>query len=357
VAAGEGWPPSSGATADQFVARANTEALLPLLFADDGLPPVVADALGRVRALERLSARRSDILLAAERHVSEVLRHEPFIVLKGADYRHRLYPTPRLRPMQDIDILVPRSRMEAVSRALVTGGLSRVPLSVVWQSPYPLSATGDLSSHHEQLFRLGDVSVDVHHSFVQRSRNRVDYDGVWARKVPVDTFGASAYRLADSDALVYHAISMASEEFSVPLLRYVDLWMMIRVAPGICPAAVQRAREWRVQRALYGAYRLAVRLIPELECLGPGSATPGLLRPSVRRFLDLKVLPDPWEHGDGREPGRAVQIWRKLCLIDALRYRATFGLYHAYALVRGYLAAAQRRPPPPGETAKAPTSV
>lgn len=344
LASGEQWPPSSDAAADRLVARANREALLPLLFADGGLPAVVRTALDRVRALKRLNTRRSDMLLVAARRLGEILHDEPFVFLKGVDYRHRLYQEPALRPMQDIDILVPRARMTVVSRTLVARGLSLVPRSVVWPDPYPLSVVAELPSHHERLFRLGDVSVDAHHSFVQRSRNRVDYEAVWNRKVRFVAPGITGYRLADTDALVYHTLSMAAEEFSIPLLRYIDLWLMVRGDPDICEAAVQLARDWDVERALYGAFRLASRLLPELEDLGPGRAMRRLLSPSVRRFLDRRVLPDPWEHGDGREPRRAVQVWRKLCLMDGFKHRAMFGLYHGYALTRGPLSGARRRP-------------
>src|SRR5262249_39062026 len=132
-----------------------------------------------------------------------------------------------------------------------------------------------------------------------------------------------------------------AEEFSVPLLRYVDLWLMVRAEPGLSDAALARAREWSVERALYGALRLTSRLLPEFEDLGAGRAMLRLLSPSRRRFLDHWVLPDPWEHGDGREPARAVQVFRKVCLIDGFRHRITFGLSHAYALARARVSVAR----------------
>jgi hypothetical protein len=206
-----------------------------------------------------------------------------------------------------------------------------------------MGAVTELPSHHEQLFRLGDVSVDVHHSFVQRSRNRVNYEGLWTRKVPFAAPGGGAYRLADADSLVCHALSMAADEFSIPLLRYLDLWLMMRAAPEIGEAAGARAREWGVARALHGTLRLASRLFPELEALGVGRVTERLLGPSARRFLDGRVLPDPWEHGDGRRPARVIRLWRKLWLMDGFRRRGAFALYHVYALGRGQLLTARRR--------------
>ncbi len=318
LASGEGWPPSSPATAARLVERATREALLPLLFAEEDLPPVVREALEQVRAWERIHARRTGILLAALRQVGAVLGAEPFVVLKGADYAHRLYPHPALRPMHDIDLLVPGDRMPHIARTLEAGGLR----------PTATGTVTEAASHHEKLFRLGDVSVDVHHSFVQRARNRVDYDAVWARRVPLRLPGLAAFRLDDVDALVYHAVSMAADEFSVPLLRYVDLWRMLAADPRLAAAAVDRGREWGTERALYGMFHLAGRLLPELAALGVERAAGELLGPTARRFLQAWVLPDPWEHGDGRRPGRRVQLWRKFWLIDGLGRRTAFAVYH-----------------------------
>ena len=46
------------------------------------------------------------------------------VVLKGADYMFRLYPRPELRPMRDLDILIPRRRCEALCARLRAAGLT-----------------------------------------------------------------------------------------------------------------------------------------------------------------------------------------------------------------------------------------
>jgi len=321
-ATGESWPPSSEPAAERLIARATREALLPLLFAEPDLPAVVRRALERHRAWERIHARRTEALLAALRRIGEALGDEPFVVLKGADYAHRLYPRPSLRPMQDLDLLVVRERMAEVARRLTAAGLR----------PTPTGTVTELASHHEKLFRLGDVSVDVHHSFLQRPRNRVDYVALWARRVELAAPGVAAWRLADVDALLYHAVSMAADEFYVPLLRYVDLWRMLAVSPGLADEAVARAREWGVARALYGTLRLLAWLCPEAAALGAETAAARLLGQPARRFLDRRVLPEVREYGDGPRPGRAVQLWRKFWLIDGLGRRVAFALYHGRAV-------------------------
>lgn len=329
LATGEDWPPSSPEAVKPFLARAIKEGLFPLLFAQQGLPAAVREALDRIRPLVWMSARRAEIMFTAMRQLGEVLRDEPFAFLKGADYAHRLYARPALRPMGDLDILVSRERMNDVTRTLLAGGLVSVFTGAVTELPW----------YHERLFRLGEVSIDVHHSFIQRSRNRVDYDGVWARKVLLEAPGVSAYRLSDVDAFVYHAFAMAVDEFWIPLSRYVDLWLMARADGDIWERAVERAREWGVERALYGSLRLASRTLPELGELGVHRALERLLTPSARRFLDGWVLPDSGERARRARLPRTVQLWRKLWLMDGLRHRAAFALYHGYAVL-----ATARRP-------------
>ena len=109
-----------------------------------GAPPCFANALERQRGHQRLAARRSAILLQGLQAVARALGDEPFVVLKGADYARRLYARPDLRPMQDLDILVPRTRLPQVYEARV--GAAAVPRRRV-------AAYAD--SAHERPFVLG----------------------------------------------------------------------------------------------------------------------------------------------------------------------------------------------------------
>jgi hypothetical protein len=306
------------------VTLARDEGLLFLLFAAPGLPTAMQRALDSVRALDRLNARRTELLLIALTRVAGILAGEPFALLKGTEYGLRLYPRPTLRPRGDIDLLVPRERMPAVTERLTAAGLTR---------RFTFSVA-ELPSHHEKLFELEDVQIDVHHSFIQRPRARVDYDALWARRQIVAGLGFRAYRLADEDALVYHALSMAIDEFRVPLIRYVDLWLMGAAGPQLWESAAARACEWGVERALYGALRLATQFLPELDDGPAGQVRRELLTPVTRAFLDRWVLPEPWEQSGGRPLPRTVQLWRKYWLMDSLRARAAFAMYHAWASVR-----------------------
>lgn len=321
----EGWPPLTDRSADLVVEQAWREGLFPLLCEEEDLPDILRAALDRRRAWRPLAARRAEILLHALDTVGAILGKDSFVLLKGADYMRRLYPRPDLRPMQDIDLLVPRDRVEAVCRRLREGGLEPKP---------PRRAEALVSFYYERAFTLGDVIVEIHHSFVQRIRHRVDYEGVWGRRV-LDSAGSGMARLCDVDALAGHAIAMAKDEFSVPLIRYVDFWLMVEGKPDLLRHGMERAREWRAVRAFYGALRQASRLFPEFatperEAL----ASESLARP-VRAFLERFVLPSPADQGKPDVVTRVRQIWRKFWLMDSLFLRLAFGIYHLYAVVAG----------------------
>jgi hypothetical protein len=306
--------------------QAEREGLLPLLFEQDGLPEVVRVALGEHRALERLYRRRSDLLEEALADLLRRLKGEPVVLLKGADYRRRLYARPWLRPMQDIDLLVPRERMDAVCEQLLESGMAAVP---------PAAAAARVASYHERVMLLGPVVVEVHHSFVQRARHRIDYQAVWSRRVPLGEGVPGAFRLDDADVIAYHALSLAIDEFCVPLVRYLDLWLLLESRPESLEAAVDRARGWRTARALYGGLRQLFRLLPESQTEAREEQTRRLISGPGRRFLEAAVLPGLEDHGRGKSMSRRVELWRKLWLLDNSWRRLCFGAYHAYALVAG----------------------
>jgi len=326
AANGEPWPPSDDRAGELFVAQASREGLLPLLFEAADLPDAVRAAVGRQPALLALARARAAILFRALGTLGDLLRDEPFVVLKGADYAFRLYPRPEQRPMQDLDVLVPGDRLPAVCERLQAAGLvARRPRTAAREAP----------SYYERAFLMGDVVVEVHQAFLQRSRLRVDYEAVWRRRVPIAQAGPAAARLDDVDALAYHALSLAKDEFSVPLVRYVDLWLMLHAGPELLGAAAARAAEWRAARALFGALHQAGRLFPELAEVSVRSVARALVGPLSGRFLARFVLPPPEEQGRAGAVGRARQLWRKFWLMDDVWRRLAFAAEHAGASARG----------------------
>jgi hypothetical protein len=327
AAAGGSWPPASDAEAGAFLAQATRHGLLPLLFAaEDEMPPAVAAALARHRAWLRVHSQRMARLRETIPRLCAALPGEPFVLLKGADYMHRLYPRADLRPMEDVDVLVPKGRIDDVCARLAAAGL---------RPGFPAGAVARVASYHERVFDWDGVIVEVHHSFIQRPRHRVDYEAVWRRRIPVDGAGWRAARLADPDGVAYHALSLSVDAFAVPLVRYVDLWLMLLRAPEVLAPAAERAREWQAVHAFYGAFRQAFRFFPELATADRVAVVDGLLPAPARAFVDRFVLPRPREHGREKAVGRGLRLWRKFWLMDNLLRRAGFALQHVYAMAAG----------------------
>jgi len=318
------WPPATAESASLLIERCSWHGLLPLLFAETDLPPLVEQARAAASGWRRILGMRADWFHEAILAVCALLADEPAILIKGADYAHRLYPSGFLRPMEDIDILVLADRIDATCERLTGAGLVRLPEFGAARDP----------AHHERVFSLGKVLVEVHQSFIQRPRHRIDYDGIWRRRVPAEIGGRRAFRLDDVDALIYQALTISLGQFHVGFIRYVDLWLLLRQGAGIALAAAERSREWQTTRALYGALSMGCRLFPEFRTDDVSAAMEHALPAATRRFVDRWVLPRPSELQRITRPSRALQLWRKAFLMDTPRRRLAFALSHAVATVR-----------------------
>lgn len=325
VATGRPWPPADGDSAVAFVDQAEREGLLPLLAAEEEMPPAVRSALEGRRAWLTLAQKRSALQQQTLADVAALLRDEEVIAFKGADYASRLYPRPELRPMADVDLLVPAGRMDAVGERLRGAG---------WEERIPASAAARSSSYHERVFLSGGVVLEVHRSVIRRSRHHIDYEGLFRRSVPAaDLFGAR--RLEAVDAVLVHAVGMAKDEFSIPLVRHLDFWLMVSRVPLDATRTAERAAEWLARRALYGAVHQCATFFPELRTAPLATAAEALLARPTRAFLDLCVLPTPAGRGSVLRGGRVRQLWRKFWLIDGLAGRVRFAAAHALAALEG----------------------
>lgn len=291
------WPLRGDAGARAFVAHCASEGLLPILF--DAPPPEAAPALVGWRAFDAANRHRTRTLIRNSESLPELIGEE-FVLLKGSDYGYRLYPAPELRPQSDIDVLVPRARVDAV-----TERLRRFPRTYAHK-------THRSPRWPDRSFDLGDVTLEVHHSIVQRSRARIDYDGLWARRVPF----RNASRLADADALLVSVLNIAKDDLATTLLRYLDLWLMLRADASLFAAAAQRAREWRAGNAFDAVMNVLHAMFPDL-------ALPS--RPP--HFIDARRAAARRDRK--RNVNRRELLWRKFWLIDGMGRRIAFALDNA----------------------------
>ena len=163
-----GWPADNDADIAAFFDYATRQKLLPLLMADDDLPPQLLAAKPRYRALDALYRKRYELNRAGLIELQRVLGADAFVFYKGIDYcHHRIYARPELRAMVDIDVYVPAADLPEALRKLEAAGYPR---------KYTDHGATFLPSHHEISVVIGSVHVELHRWFSQKVRAAIDYD-------------------------------------------------------------------------------------------------------------------------------------------------------------------------------------
>ena len=320
VTMGGEWPPQTRASTDLFIKRCAWHRLLPLLSVEADTLPGFAHAIGSVRMLDRAFAVESARRYAAVTTVCGIFQDEPIILLKGADYGARLYSQAHLRPIGDIDILVRADRFDAVCERGLRSGF--VPVAKAVQGTM-LSPT-----HNEREYEFDGQIVDLHQSFVHVPRHRIDYDGIWRRRVPTNSGCDHVARLEAVDALVYHALTMGFDDFRLRLIRFVDFWLLLNQYEGIASVAAARARDWQAARALFGALSLACRLFPAFRTADVIGAMEHLVSRFERRLVERWILPVAADLRKSSPPNRSLQLWRKTFLLDSWARRLAFAAHY-----------------------------
>jgi hypothetical protein len=286
------------------------------------VPPSVDVLLLRRRAEEAFNAekRRSRLLALAD--VLAPLG-TPLILYKGAAYGAHLYDDPGLRPMGDVDLLVPEEAGGAIDERLRRAG---------FKAPHRYLG----HTHEAAYLRPPDDNVDLHTALNQRERNAIDYRALFARSRPSPLH--AAYRLLDPiDELIAHVVHQATHELCVPLQTFADLALLTARVGDRGEEVAHRARDYEVSVALN-----AVAAVAEAEM---GIRVPGADRSSwPGRLRWPSVLPSAEELVVRREPSRPLQLYRKALLFDRLSTLARFSVTQVglrLAARRGLLAPAR----------------
>lgn len=207
----------------------------------------------------------------------------PIVLLKGAAYVLAGLSPARGRMFSDIDILVPRDRLQQVEGALLAHGWGSISLDAYDQRYYR-------TWMHElpplQHVRRGSV-LDVHHTITPpTSRFKVDASKLFAAARPLDGQGKLLI-LAPTDMVLHSMTHLFQEgEFASGLRDLVDVDDLTRLfgrEPGFWPALAARAAELGLGRPLYYAVH------------------------SLRRLLDTPMPPEFLREVERFRPVEAVQ--------------------------------------------------
>lgn len=214
--------------------------------------------------------------------VVAALAGTPVMRLKGIAYAGTLYEDAALRPMTDIDVMVPEARFGEAIAALEALGY-RDDGKRNQRSPV----------NHAVTMRRQESAVDLHRSMVQVGRMAIDLPAVWRDAVPAP---GGTLRPAPAHEYLIHVAHLARHEFSAALISYVDAWLLGRAAGDVAALA----RRWHLARA----ERLVRRYVQAFQ---------------GNEMIEPRPFPSIVELVAGEPPRRALQVVRKLAIHDSPR--------------------------------------
>jgi hypothetical protein len=216
----------------------------------------------------------------------------PAMLLKGAALIEAVYPDIGLRPMGDLDILVPRSSIEAAHGAVEALGYA------VWGVRLSRHDASQLARHHHHYpLERGDVTVELHHH-VTSATPAFDITGFWERAVP--GAGPVPHLLPSPEDLFLHGAVHFSVDriarLASGLGQLADLAWIAAQQPIDWNALTTRARDYGVGDQLFLALVAGRVLLGELAppegvaALQPGSYRSALGEQFVRQCV-LRTRP------------------------------------------------------------------
>jgi hypothetical protein len=207
---------------------------------DHRISPLLWRVLGAADALDALGPERGALKATADAFAMEALLLIPRavelavgpltaadlepVVFKGPAAAAR-YPGPGLRPMEDIDLLLPRTDHDRALSALVAAGWTVVR-----------AADGEhydtVLSHRE----VPSLFLELHFGLEQASQRVTALDPVtlWARRQPAVVAGTPAFVLPQNEELVVLAAHAGKPHHGfVRLVWIADIAMIVRAAERV----------------------------------------------------------------------------------------------------------------------------
>jgi Uncharacterised nucleotidyltransferase len=308
---------------DRLVRRAIDERVGPLLFwklrHDPAIPERHKHQLrGELYRTEALSLTLyRELARLVEGSASRGL--SPPVLLKGGAIAATLYEQIGLRPMSDLDVLVPRHELEAWLRRAREAGFTRLS---------PEMARGLTQRIHYQVALAGgdhgDVMIELHFGLVAGPSDWRSPDAPWFLErseplhLPPELSCPAMRQLLPGPHLLYLAAHAMLQHGGAQarLVWLHDVHLLVSTLPARIEweSVVQRARELRWDSALFAALTRSHELfgtsIPEtaMVALEPPSGGAGSNR--VRRLSDPAM-------------SRAELVWSELASVsvgDRLRW-------------------------------------
>lgn len=260
------------------------------------------------------------------------------LLLKGSDLSQRLYPERWVRPMSDIDILIPpaqRMRADAIVRGL---GLRR-------HAVFP-TRPGKEALYFEWAYLAEPIPgyqllLELHVNIANPARVNVDTTAIWRESEPWVCDGVPTRRLGETDLFCHLMMHLAAHFYMLPLRALADMHLLASERVLAWDDVVARMTRWGATRFAYYALRMVMGTFgtevpaPVLASLRP----PAPLRWWVERWLPRCVPPTPRAATMPRSP--QLMLYFPLLDTHRQRLRTVVQEVHAHLLDR-------RRTPLPG---------
>ncbi len=184
------------------------------------------------------------------------------VLMKGAALAHTVYPSPRCRPKGDLDIWIRPEQYGEAIQALKRLGYHPQDRQ---DRPPPLK----LLYGGEQQLRSdapGTGLIELQWPAIRgewlRHAARIDHQGIWRRKLPIQIDAQISHVMAPEDLLIHLCIHEAiNHQFGSPWLRsLLDIHLLVRAHPLHWGQLVERARVWQVATAVWTMLLLAEEL-------------------------------------------------------------------------------------------------
>ena len=172
----------------------------------------------------------------------------PCMGLKGIVLANEIYPTPALRPMFDIDILVKEEDLPGVEEVIRKSGYA----------PHRNESIRELPTYQYHLHytknSVKPVILEVHWALGEKNRYHLDERGIWnrARKSPSGTH----FEMSDDDTLLYLSLHFFKHFLFKRLSWLCDIHEWIGQKEIRWDQVIERARAQSITTFL--AYTLAI---------------------------------------------------------------------------------------------------
>jgi hypothetical protein len=196
--------------------------LLPLVYRNLGPDSLDPEVAGRLKGLYRRSWSHNQLLFRRAAEAIAVLEGKGIetLVTKGASLAVLSYGDVGVRPMDDVDVLVPIARTREAIEALAAAG---------W-SPEHVDPMAWTEVHHSLGFSGPEGGhVDLHwFALWQPARD----DGLWRASVPIELAGARARAPSPADQLLLACVHGTPWSPLPPFRWIADAATVVRSAEG-----------------------------------------------------------------------------------------------------------------------------